>query len=87
MADSKARANLKQTWIERARKLLAGRTIADVRWLTDAEAKRRGWRATCPVLILDDGTTLIPSVDDEGNQAGVLQVYQSGNFVEVLCHI
>ncbi len=87
MADSKARTDLKRTWIDRARQLLAGRTITDVRWLTDAEAKRRGWRATCPVLTLDDGTTLIPSSDDEGNQAGTIHVYQNGAFVEVLCHI
>lgn len=72
MADKKHRAALKRTWIDRARELLVGRTIVDVHWLSDAEMQANLWSTTCPVLILDDGTQLIPVADDEGNQAGVV---------------
>ncbi len=87
MPDKKHRAALKRTWIDRARELIVGRKIVDVRWLSDAEMRANAWSTTCPVVILDDGTHLIPAADDEGNQAGVIHVCKQGKLVEVLCHI
>ena len=50
-----------------------GRTIVDVRWLTDDENDMLWWdRNDGYALVLDNGALLIPSRDEEGNRAGVL---------------
>jgi len=59
-------------WENYARKHLEGRTIVDVRYLTDQEMKGMGWHNKSIVLELSDGSLLFPSSDDEGNDAGAL---------------
>jgi hypothetical protein len=59
-------------WENYAKKHLKGRTIEDVRYLTTEEMKGMGWYNKCIVLILSDGSLLLPSRDDEGNDAGAL---------------
>ena len=51
---------------------LIGRTIVAIRELTDDEKDQLDWWGYCPVLILDDGTELTPSQDEEGNGPGAL---------------
>jgi hypothetical protein len=55
---------------------LVGKTIAEVRDITDDEAEDVfGWpsgHGIEAVVVLDDGTRLIASADPEGNQPGVL---------------
>lgn len=58
-------------WIE-SLKQLVGRRIAIVRYLNPEEQKALGWSSSSVLLILDDGTLLFPSTDDEGNDAGAL---------------
>jgi hypothetical protein len=60
-------------------KTIVGRRIVEVRPMTRPEARREGWepdQARSPgeatVLVLDDGTILYPSRDDEGNGPGAL---------------
>jgi len=55
------------------------RTIKSIRSMTAAEIKAEGWDyllpsqlANIPVLVFDDGTTLYPAADSEGNGPGVL---------------
>lgn len=55
-----------------AKKLLQGRTITDVRYLSTEEAKELMWDKKCIVLHLDDGNLIYPSMDDEGNNGGAL---------------
>ena len=57
-------------WGAKATALLVGKTIAGVRYLTDKEREGLGWSKRSLVLILNDGTYLWPSADDEGNNAG-----------------
>ena len=59
-------------WEEYATKHLKGRTIVDVRYLTNQEMKGMGWHNKSIVLELSDGSLLFPSRDDEGNDAGAL---------------
>ena len=59
-------------WTDKAAALLVGRTITEVRYLTDAERKGLGWHGRPIAIRLDDGTWLWPSSDDEGNNAGAL---------------
>jgi hypothetical protein len=57
-----------------------GKTIKDVRPMTDAEMDREGWAGDRPTAIeLLDGTVLYPSEDPEGNGPGVFFGYDSEN--------
>lgn len=52
---------------------LIGKKIVDVREMTEDEADECwGWDTPGQVIVLDDGTELIPSRDPEGNDAGHL---------------
>jgi hypothetical protein len=72
-----------------ARKQLLNRRIVEVRYLTPDECRRQTWSFTGVALVLDDGTTVYPARDAEGNDAGALHgVAGDGTgFVlpEILC--
>lgn len=55
---------------------LVGRTIKAVRPMTAAELKKEDWsigrHAPPTVLVLDNGTKVYPSRDEEGNGPGAL---------------
>jgi hypothetical protein len=51
---------------------VTGRRIVQVRRMTDDEASNEGWSQSTTVLVLEDGTLLYASRDDEGNGPGVL---------------
>lgn len=55
---------------------IKGKRIVDVRLMTSGEMKSNGWdhcRNREPVvLVLDDGTLLFASADEEGNGPGAL---------------
>lgn len=55
-----------------AEKYLKGRTIVEVRYMDPEEAAKFGWYNRPLLLILDDGTVLIPSQDYEMNDGGAL---------------
>lgn len=59
-----------EEWGVKAMLLLVGRKIERVRYLTEKEREGLGWSKRSLVLILDDGTYVWPSADDEGNNAG-----------------
>lgn len=59
---------------------IQGRTIMAVRPMTDDELAREGWERAPdhqrpPVLVLDDGQTIFPSRDPEGNGPGAFFGY------------
>jgi hypothetical protein len=54
---------------------LIGRKIVSIRWMTASETKQFAYIGASPVVLkLDDGTCLIPQMDDEGNDGGALYV-------------
>ena len=54
---------------------LIGRKIVAIRWMTTQETEQLGYIGASPVIILlDDGTRLIPQMDDEGNDGGAVLV-------------
>ena len=54
---------------------LIGRKITYIRWMTTKETEQIGYIGASPVIIkLDDGTLLIPQMDDEGNDGGAVLV-------------
>lgn len=54
--------------------MVIGRTIKELRWMTDEEKEAEGWDQgeSVPILILDDGSMIFPSQDEEGNGGGFL---------------
>ena len=55
---------------------LVGRRIRAVRRMADEELEREGWaklaHGVAPVIELDDGATIYPARDEEGNGSGAL---------------
>ena len=55
---------------------LIGRTIVKVRDITEEESDTDwGWDEPGQMIILDDGTELVPSRDPEGNRPGHLLIF------------
>lgn len=63
-----------RAYIQREFGSLVGRTITGVRVLTDDDMTECGWESgygdTAFEFVLDDGRTLLPSSDPEGNSPG-----------------
>ena len=64
-------ATVKQ-WTDDSNKLLSGRTIQHVHYMTKKEVEYMGWQSRSVIIILDNGVAIYPSRDDEGNDAGAL---------------
>ncbi len=65
-------SKLDDVWNKIARDMLVGKTIKSVRYMDKEEADEMSWGDRSLIITLSDGTELIPSADDEGNNAGVL---------------
>lgn len=61
-----------QYWTDYAAQNLVGKTVTNVRYLTEKEMHELGWYKRCLVIEFSDGTLVFPSRDDEGNDAGSL---------------
>jgi hypothetical protein len=55
-----------------AQRVLLGRTIKKVRYMTEKEANHLMWNKRPLVIELDNGTIAYFSMDDEGNDGGSL---------------
>ena len=66
------REQLKKQWSERASKLLVGRKIKSVSYMTPKEESDAGWDRAPLVIELDNDVVIFASSDDEGNGAGAL---------------
>ena len=64
---------LNERWETTANKILLGRKIVKIRWLSKLSAEQDfGWYKRPIILTLDDGSEIIPQMDDEGNDGGAL---------------
>jgi len=61
-----------QEWIESISKHLVGKTIVQIAYVSEEEAKTMYWHRRPVALRLDDGTWITPMSDDEGNDGGAL---------------
>jgi hypothetical protein len=59
-------------WNDKAKDVLIGKTITNVRYLTTEECEENMWHKRGVVITLNDGTEIIPGSDDEWNDTGVL---------------
>ena len=69
-------AKAQEKYATEARWMLLGKRVTEVRPLTAQERADLYWdeysSTSAIAIVFDDGTTIIPSRDDEGNGAGVL---------------
>lgn len=70
-----SKENLKVKWQNSTRKLLVGKTVRNVRYMTDDEIENFGWYKAPIVIIFTDGSMLVPQEDDEGNDGGAMFYY------------
>ena len=63
-----------QYWNDKAEKLLLGRQIVKVEYLSEEEAEEGDWYSKPVCFQLDNGTWLMPMRDDEGNDGGALSI-------------
>ena len=60
-------------WNRKAQQVLEGKTIVEVFYMSADDAEEHfGWYSRPVVMRLNDGTELIVSADDEGNNGGSL---------------
>jgi|TARA_Y100000015_G_C2368130_1_gene78606 hypothetical protein len=59
-------------WWQKAEKDFVGKKIVGVRYMSSEECNDMGWDSAPICLLLDDGTYIFPSRDDEGNDGGAL---------------
>ena len=59
-------------WNKTANKLLLGKKIIKVEYMSSKEADKGMWYSRPVRIILDDGTNILPMSDDEGNDGGAL---------------
>ena len=68
----KRKRDIEKTWTDYAEERLVGKKIKRVRYLTNVEAEGLGWYSRPLVIVLNDGSLILPSMDDEGNNGGAL---------------
>lgn len=63
---------LTESWAKRIEKYLVGRTIVKVDYCSEELADEQGWHCQPIQILLDNGTWLTPTSDDEGNNGGAI---------------
>jgi hypothetical protein len=63
---------------------LTGKTIATVRYMSEAECKKLMWHSRPLLIRFTDGSYIIPQSDDEGNDGGA--IYYEGDSGAVLIY-
>jgi hypothetical protein len=58
---------------------LVGKTIASARYMTQDEADAFGWSKRALFIKFTDGSYIIPTRDDEGNDGGSIQGHNGKN--------
>ena len=75
---SVTKETLVKTWNMKAKEVLEGKTIVEVRYMNDQEMEMMGWDSRPICFFLNDGTCCLLSSDDEGNDGGVLFYDENG---------
>lgn len=59
-------------WTDSVKKALVGRKIIKVEYMPHDEAQKAGWEARPICIKLDNGSWIVPMMDDEGNNGGAM---------------
>lgn len=67
---------------EKIVKYLIGKTISNIRYLTDEEMEMFGWYKRPMVIVLNDNTQIVLQSDDEGNDGGAAFLYNGDQNIQ-----
>ena len=67
-----SKTNLEQEWVQAISDKLVGKTIKEVRYISDEEARNMDWHGRSVAIQLSDDSWVWPMQDDEGNGPGAL---------------
>ena len=70
--------SLGQKWKTRLAPELVGQQILKVQYMSKRDAEKLGWYKRPLMLMLSNGTWIIPQQDDEGNDGGALWLMNEG---------
>ena len=70
-----SKENLKTKWQRHCQKLLEGKTIKQVRYLTENEMENNMWYKNPLLIEFTDGTAIVSQSDDEGNDGGAYHYF------------
>ena len=59
-------------WSGDATKIFKGKVIKRIEYLSDQEVKDMMWYNSAPIIVFTDGSWIMASKDDEGNDAGAM---------------
>lgn len=59
---------------------LVGKSIVSIRYMNDREMGMFGWDSRPIIILLNDGTFVIPQRDDEGNDGGAIALVNNKKF-------
>jgi hypothetical protein len=79
MSTKKTKIDIKDYWLGKAAKVLVGRKIQSINYLSKDECEEIGWFSRPIVITLDDGTIIYPVADDEGNDGGSIHYSKQGD--------
>jgi hypothetical protein len=63
-------------WSGDATKIFKGKVVSHIRYTDDVENQLMGWSRT-PIIFFTDGTWIMASADDEGNDGGAFFTSES----------
>lgn len=63
---------MEEKWTKQIADFLVGKTIKEVRYMTEEECKQMMWYNRPLVIAFTDGSWIFPSMDDEGNDGGAM---------------
>ena len=66
--------DLNKTWNSKAKKVLLGKKIVQVKYVDKEEADNYMWNSRPVSFMLDNGTRVMIQSDDEGNDGGALWI-------------
>ena len=68
---------------KKAEEALVGRTIVSVGYMLQKEIDIMGWTKSPLIILLDNGDTIVPSMDEEGNEAGCYFLSSKGTIPSI----
>lgn len=72
---------VEKRWTKHA-KVLIGKKIKSVRYMSESEAEDLGWYKRPLVIIFEDNSLIYSSTDDEGNDGGALFGLSKDGFMD-----
>ena len=82
--DKMSNKELTEHWTKRVEKFLLGQKIVKVEYMSEEDAEDMGWDSRPIQILLENGTSLTPQQDDEGNDGGAISTNFPNRIIPTL---